>query len=150
MFLWSRVWIQLWLEKEERNCKRSANYQWWKRISKEKFEMDCSHTVQTFQKYSYIIMSKMALSCRIFGSFGNPTLSYKSFFSTHPSPTLTTWSHKSRPLSWLPPLYISGSAKPRLAYSLMSTPKHHLVPKCIYVYYRYLESRKVKLLSDSW
>ncbi len=44
------------------------------------------------------------LSCMIFDSFGNPTLSDQSFCSTHPSPTLTTWSHKSRPLSWLPPL----------------------------------------------
>ncbi len=45
------------------------------------------------------------LSCRIFDSFGNPTLRDQNLWSNHPSPILTTWSHKSRLLlSWLPTL----------------------------------------------
>ncbi len=47
--------------------------------------------------------SQYGISCRIFDSSSNPALSYQSFWSIHPSPTLTTWSHKSILLSWFPP-----------------------------------------------
>ncbi len=94
------------------------------------------------------VIINVNISCRIFDSFGNLALCNQSFCSTHTSPTLTTWSCKSRPLSWFPPPLYFRICWTRSARPLMSTSKHHLAPKCIFMYYRYLESRKAKFSSD--
>ncbi len=93
----------------------------------------------------------MSASCRIFDPFGNPTLRDQSLCSNHPSPILTTWSNKSRLLSWSPPQDL-GLGQTGSAILLLSTSKHCLAPKYMFVYfvyYRYLVPEKAKLLSDS-
>ena len=109
------------------------NTHWGKYIKNEYLLVLCSaiqyHLVSSSHHYNMCDVSR--LSCRIFDSFGSNTLSDYSFCSNQPFPTLTTWSHKSRQLSWFPPLHNLGSVKPRLTIPLMSTSKCHLVPKCI-------------------
>ncbi len=77
--------------------------------------------------------------------FANPPYAIRASALPTPLSLLTTWWHKSKLLSWLFPLYISG---PWSTHSMMSTPMCHLVLKYICMYYRYLESWKDKLLSN--
>ncbi len=104
----------------------------------------------TYLRYLWFALASQtkSLSCRIFDSFGIPALRDQSFCSNHPSPIWTTWSQSQDHCLGSLSLNNLGSGKPRSTILLMSTSKHHLVPKCIYVLQRYLESGKAKLLCD--
>jgi len=91
------------------------------------------------------------ISCRIFGSIGNPALKKLEIMLY---PPLSYFDHLvsvkitiSSP-SLIPDL---GSGQTGSAVLSMHTSKHHLTPKYMFVYfvsYRYLESDKAKVLSD--
>jgi hypothetical protein len=65
--------------------------------------------------------------------------------STHPYPTLTTWSYDSRLLSWLPPPWYFRIYFTDLLIHRSLLQSAILVPfyiKLFCLYYRYLESEK--------
>ena len=124
----------------------------------------CSNELPSYlQKTSTSVMNGFQLTIypilQYIDSFGNPVscgntemitehrLLLHRLFSHHDHLVIT----KFRSLSGLPPLLYFRIHCPKLSFPLMSISKHHLVPKCICVYYRYLESRQqsFSLILDS-
>ncbi len=104
---------------------------------------------------------KNVLTCMLqdIYSFGNPASCGNTEMITEHRlllhPPLSHNNHlvitKFRSLSGLPPLLYFRIHCPKLSFPLMSISKRHLVPKCICVYYRYLEFRQqsFSLILDS-
>ncbi len=89
--------------------------------------------ISIVSNFLYWVLWIFHISCRIFTHLTIRQSFRASSGFTHSSPKLTTWSQKSRSLSWLPPPLYFWIHLTSLRHSTMYISKHHLVPK-LYLY----------------